>query len=62
MDLVTTTVRPTRSGKGVMIVVNESDEELAERRRRRRARVAAIKELEFTPGQVATLRQAQTAD
>ena len=54
---MTPTVRRTRSGNGAMILVNESDEELAERQQRRRDRVAALQQLEFTPGQAASIRQ-----
>jgi len=42
MSGVTPTVRRTSSGNGAMIVVNESDQELAERQRRRQSRVAAL--------------------
>ncbi|HZV26218.1 MAG TPA: hypothetical protein VFG00_07995 [Acidothermaceae bacterium] len=51
-----TTVTRTSSGNGAMIVVVETPDELAERQQRRLDQAASLRELEFTPGQVASLR------
>ena len=59
---MTPTVRPTKTGKGAMVIVRESDEAVAERQKRRRAKAASdAGQLQFTPGQIAMLRKRKSS-
>ncbi len=60
MNDVAPSVYPTKSGKGALIVVNESDDERAARRRRRLEILdEEIKDAQFTPGQIQTLTRSR---
>lgn len=50
---MTTDVTRTSSGDGAFIVVLETDQEIAERQQQRVDRLAALGDLDFTPGQIA---------
>lgn len=50
---MTPIVQRTKTGKGAMVILNQTDEERAARRKRRIARAqAATKEAAFTTGQI----------
>jgi len=62
IDGMTPTVRRTKSGKGAIVIITESDQALSERKQKRQEKATCeAQRLQFTPGQKALLQQRKTA-